>query len=156
MATRFPFGLARKIRWIAPDGERWIRPAYDATGIEPWSSQEGNQSAFQGSDEIQDGSIRPYLTGDDPRDIAWIYSNSLLGPHLQRVRASLPEPVRLDLRPDGLTPQALEKHLSELATQIMRAKHAGAPVELHQARPAEQGDLLITEIEPALDWLARL
>ncbi len=156
MATRFPFGFARKIRWVGTDGERWIRPAYDPARADARDLLEGLQGNIQGSNEIQDGSVRPYLTGDDPRDIAWIYSDRLLGPHVQRVRARLPEPVRLELKCDGLGAAALEAHLSELATELVRARNLGAPIELHHTSRSDGSRLLIDEIDPALDWLARV
>lgn len=150
MATRFPFGFARKIRWIGAEGERWIRPALHPSQTD---STESSAAGAWGPDEIEDGSVRSHLTGDDPRDIAWIYSNSLIGPHLQRVRSGLPEPVKLKLECEGLDFSALESHLSEIATELVRAKKKGAPIELHDPR---EGGRDFDDAELALEWLARI
>ncbi len=147
IATRFPFGFARKIRWISTEGERWIRPRLLHADEDSHSSSHG---AIPGQAEFEEGVIRPFSPGDDPRDIAWLYSASLLGPHLQRVRTSAPECVQLRLESAGLRGEALEHHLSELATRITGAARIGAPLEFEIAP-----DSLITETEAALEWLAR-
>jgi uncharacterized protein (DUF58 family) len=159
MATRFPFGFARKIRWIGPDGTRWIRPAIDLDRAGVNNPRDLASGQILGTSELQEGAVRPYLTGDDPRDIAWIYSANLLGPHVQRLRLHQPELIQLTLTEDLEDPQRLEAHLSDLATELVRARRLGAPIELTApAKKSSEGRRteIITEIETALDRLARV
>jgi uncharacterized protein (DUF58 family) len=151
IATRFPFGFARKIRWISPVGERWVRPRIrDAGSDAEKDSARLLAGGAAGLAEFEDGVLRPFTPGDDPRDIAWVYSARLLGPHVQRVRSSTPECVQLKLESAGLDREALERHLSLLATRIVQAARTGAPLEFEFA-PGKW----ITETEAALELLAR-
>ena len=155
VATRFPFGFARKLKWIEPDGTRWVRPKLNEQTLE---QLENSNRAAAGFEEFEEGAIRPFLLGEDYRDIAWIYSHSLRGPHFNRVRSSTPEQVTLRLESQGLRGEALESHLSFLATELTAAEKQGSPAELiipPDRQGARQSEQVIDDIPRALDFLAR-
>jgi len=155
VATRFPFGFARKLKWIEPDGRRWVRPKLNEQTLE---QRENSNRAAAGFEEYEEGAIRPFLLGEDYRDIAWIYSDSLKGPHFQRVRSSTPEQVTLTLESKGLRGEALEGHLSFLATELAAAEKTGSPVEFVVPSDKQRDHLseqVIDDIPTALDFLAR-
>jgi len=70
IGTRFPFGFARKIRFIHKPGKRLIWPQVSLVPSSDFSDS-SKTSNFIGHHEISDGEIRPMDFNDDLRFAAW-------------------------------------------------------------------------------------
>jgi uncharacterized protein (DUF58 family) len=132
VATAYPFGLARKFRFVPDPGKRliWPEDLGRAANVGSLSQTAGNRSAdasIQGqskrafSGEAADGEVRAYQSGDDLRDAIWSLSLVRDEPLL---RARSFQKARraeiLDLRTPSMSGERLEKRLSELATLVYR------------------------------------
>lgn len=92
-ATQFPFGFARKVRWIEKKGDRvvWPKVSVDQASMslsEQEAKMSNQQSKLQkrmGSGSFSDGEIRSLLPGDDYRKVVWTVSAHREDP-LVRVR----------------------------------------------------------------------
>jgi len=152
MATSFPFGFARKLRWIAPDGERWIRPALPRENPMDFEESSGTSN---GTADYEEGSLRPFQIGDDFRDVAWSYSHKIAGPHQQRVRVNTPQTLQIRLEAHTLKGSLLERHLSSLATQLVWAENQGAPIEFEIGPNPQNIEPILRDAEAGLEFLAR-
>lgn len=131
-ATAYPFGLARKVRFVPDPGKRLVWPEdlgrsiHDGRRSPASSARSGAvslhaQSQRMSSGEAADGEVRAYQSGDDLRDAIWSLSLVRDEPLL---RARSFQKARraeiLDLRPQSQSAERLEKRLSELATLVYR------------------------------------
>jgi uncharacterized protein (DUF58 family) len=132
-ATAYPFGLARKVRFVPDSGERVVWP--EDLGSTTQASSQASSSKTQGAEgysspsvnrrltlgEAADGEVRSYQTGDDLRDAIWSLSLVRDEPLLRaRAMDKSRRSEILDLRQDRLTSESLEKRLAELATLVYR------------------------------------
>ncbi|MCM2278173.1 MAG: hypothetical protein NDJ89_08865 [Oligoflexia bacterium] len=149
VVTRYPFGLARKIRLQGVPSERivWPSPATPKSAREPQSPR--------GSDDR----IRPFAPGDDFRSIVWTLSSKEPEP-LVRARAGGNPAARPFLDPRGLAEPDLEARISEIAKTLYEtAPEEASAVTLTLLRGAgeDTGTRQVTRgLERSLDALALL
>ena len=132
VATQYPFGFAKKIRYVLEPGRRLIWPSRADGTRRDAADPEGNgnsdqqrlatraqvtaQAAKIGSSEFSDGEIRPLQQGDDYRDVVWTLS-AKRGEPLVRLRQGnrTVREVALDLRQDpGLKFESQISFVSEV------------------------------------------
>lgn len=116
IATRFPFGFARKILLLDSPGTRLVWPAHPSHAERPESADSaamGNQAGTA----IVDGEVRPMNQDDDYRLVVWPLSVKGTGP-LVRMRKSekqAPE-LLLDLRAEP--GEVFERKITEIARKF--------------------------------------
>lgn len=98
VATRYPFGFARKMKIVYSPGNRIVWPGLLNATKDRNSHSHTEQSVRHGS-EFSEGEIRPFTQDDDPRTIVWTLSARGMGPMVRVRRAEKKEPeARIDLR----------------------------------------------------------
>lgn len=154
IATRYPFGFARKIRWVEGPGERIIWPELPARAASSSSSTRKsleNEAAIKIGEQLAEGEVRPCTQDDDARMIVWTLSAKGLGPMVRVRREERPEvQVVLDLRTPG--GPAFEKAVKRAAARLDPNSPAsnGARLTLRDSR----GRKIIRSRKAALDRLA--
>ena len=98
IATSYPFGFARKVRFLKDPGERLVWPKRIDFGNGLNSAESAKAGLLFGQD-IADGEVRPFTQDDDCRMIIWTLSDKGSGPQVRVRRSDRSEPqVTLDLR----------------------------------------------------------
>ena len=122
IATSYPFGFARKVRFLDEPGERlvWPKRADRSKGLD---AAESAKSGMQFGQDIADGEVRPFTQDDDCRMIIWTLSSKGTGPQVRVRRSDRSEPqVTLDLR--GLPGPDFEKKVMAAAQPFHEQQEA--------------------------------
>lgn len=146
IATKYPFGFARKTRIIETPGERLIWPAPSemarpgSAGERPDSGRTGESGATASRDGARlfsEGEVRPMLPEDDYRYVAWTAS-ALREEPLVRKRSAEENaefPV-LDLRGDP--GEEFERRIAGVASRLYRPGARNRAPE-----PVDEGGLVV-------------
>ena len=116
IATRYPFGFAKKIRFKLEAGEKLVWPAIGQIMLNRRNHLTLKEQRLSGI-VIQEDEIRPMLAEDDYRSIVWTLSNKGLDPVVRLRKSERPtSAIVLDLRvPKG---EDFEDLVSQVARRI--------------------------------------
>jgi hypothetical protein len=131
IATQYPFGFARKIRFKLSSGERIVWPPFqDQEKLLP-SEQSIQKQVKRAGTTLQQNEVRPMLPEDDFNSIVWTLSSKGSDPVVRMRRSEDPSPeVVLDIRcQPGPT---FEKKVSSAALPFYRTQenHSGTLIIL--------------------------
>ena len=120
IATRYPFGFARKIRFKNQPGTRTVWPALPAHAKIPRSFEDRRLNPAAGS-VLQQDEIRPMLLDDDYRSIVWTLSNKGSEP-VVRARKAEKQSARVVLDVRGGPGPQFEEMVSSAAFTFYQAE----------------------------------
>jgi uncharacterized protein (DUF58 family) len=112
LATRYPFGFAKKVALVPSPGQRIVWPA--SAGDRPGQSRSDTVARTSGASDLEEGEIRAYTQDDDYRSIVWTLSAKGMDPVVRnRGSSSRRRDAVLDLRMEP--GDAFEEHVSRIA-----------------------------------------
>jgi uncharacterized protein (DUF58 family) len=160
VATSFPFGLFRKERDLDLPGEATVRPRTDRPVREPrpagrrsLATDRALAGAVGGRGDFR--ALRPFRSGDDPRDVHWRTTARVGEPVVREFERDRSRALWLclDLRaPEGDAAEAAAETLASLAAAAMRRGEVFA-LATGEARVAPGTGS--AQLERVLDALAR-
>ncbi len=149
IATRYPFGFARKVKVIRHPGSRLVWPARDPAHGQR-SQGEGWRTRVRPQGEFSEGEVRPIGPDDDWRWVVWTASARALEPLVRKRRLDADAPrVELDLR------QAPGARFEAQVRETAAPFHGSTSDEATLILLEHQGTRRVRGRVPALDELAQ-
>jgi uncharacterized protein (DUF58 family) len=161
LSTAFPFGLFRKERDLQMPGEIVVWPRHDrpvrdpapAAGRRPRATE--HERGARGS-RGEYRSLRPYRTGDDPRDIHWKSSARLRAPVVREYERGAADTLWICLDTRGADGDAAERAVEIAASLAARSAHERRPFAVVAGQAVVEPGADLETLERALDVLARV
>lgn len=157
LRTSFPFGMFEKAQWVQAPDELVVYPAIDdTTDLKMDAGDSPHERTREGTGEDIVGA-RDFREGDDPRDVLWARSSAGNGIVVRVRQDDDPARVEVHLRRaidnTAVGLENFERHVSECATRLVRARERGLQAALH----SDAGRVLIQNddgLRTALHYLA--